>query len=358
MEYKIGVLKGDGIGPEIVQSALDVLRTAVERIPDLKLHLVEYPFGWEGYEKFKNTVPPQTVEGLKSCQAGIVAPASTGTYPPDNLGKASPAGTVRQEFDLYANVRVAKSYDSIETPLKNSRNINIVMVRQNTEGFYPDRSLVQGYGEFIPKEGLVISLRVISEKECRRIARYAFGMARAQGFPKVTAVHKANAIRWGDGMFLDACREVAREYPGIALEDFHIDNFAMQLVQRPQYFGVVVTTNLFGDILSDEAAGLVGGLGLAPSINAGDEFAIAQVTGGSAPDIAGKHIANPCAMILSVMMLIEWLGKKFADSRLKQVAARMNNAVTRVLNEGKILTPDIKGKATTEEITAAIRNNL
>ncbi len=358
MEYKIGVLKGDGIGPEIVNSAMDVLQAATRGIPDLKIHFADYPFGWEGYEKFKNTVPPVTVEGLKSCHAAIVAPASSGTYPPDNLGKASPAGTIRQAFDLYANVRVAKSYDSIESPLRNAKNINIVMVRQNTEGFYPDRTLAQGYGEFIPKDGLVISLRVISEKECRRIARYAFELAKTMGLAKVTAVHKANAIRWGDGLFLACCRETAREFPGIRLEDFYIDNFAMQLVQRPQYFGVVVTTNLFGDILSDEAAGLVGGLGLAPSINAGDEFAIAQVTGGSAPDIAGKHIANPCAMILSVMMLIEWMGKKFADSRLEKVAGQMNDAVAKVLNAGKVLTPDIQGKATTEEITAAIRQNL
>ncbi len=358
MQYKIGILQGDGIGPEIVGSALAVLKAALKNYPDIAIQLEEYPFGWDGYQKFKNTFPQQTNEGLRTCQAAIVGPASTGTYPFDNLAQGSPGGLLRKEFDLYANIRVIKSYDRIETPLKNSKNIHIVVMRQNTEGFYPDRALFEGYGEFMPKEGLVISLRVISEKECRRIARYAFDLAKAQGFPKVTAVHKANAIRWGDGLFLKSCQDIAKEYPGIPLEDFFIDNFAMQLIRRPQYFGVVVTTNLFGDILSDEAAGLVGGLGLAPSINVGDEFGIAQVTGGSAPDIAGKNIANPCAMILSVKMLIDWLGAKYGDPRLKEMGWNMGQAVEKVLNEGTVLTPDVNGTATTEEVTAAICKSL
>ena len=214
--------------------------------------------------------------------------------------------------------------------------------------------MAKGYGEFIPKEGIVMSLRVISEKESKRVARYAFNIAQERGFSKVTAVHKANVFKLGCGMFLEACKQVSNEYLNVELQDFLVDNFAMQLVLNPDHFNVVVTTNLFGDILSDEAAGLVGGLGLAPALNAGEDFAIAQATHGAANDIAGKNIANPCAEILSTKMLLEWLGKKESNDNLKKLALNIEKAVDQVLNEGKVLTPDLGGESSTNLMTSEI----
>lgn len=238
-------------------------------------------------------------------------------------------------------------------------DVDLAVVRENTEGFYADRNVLDGNGEFRPDENTVISLRVVSRRASIRVARQAFILAQQRNQKrKVTVVHKANVLRLGDGLFLECCKQVGEQYPGITLEDYHVDAFAMYLVTRPQDFDVVLTTNMFGDILSDEAAGLVGGLGMAPGLNAGDEFAMAQATHGSAPDIAHLQVANPVAEILSGKLLLEWLSERLSVPELISAARDIEAAVTLTLEQGEALTPDLGGDANTQDITEAILKNL
>jgi 3-isopropylmalate dehydrogenase len=226
-----------------------------------------------------------------------------------------------------------------------------VIVRENTEGFYADRNVLDGNGELRPSVDEVISVRVVTRRASLRVAREAFRLARARGKRRrVTAVHKANVLRRGCGLFLEAFRTVAAEFPEIELNDLHADVFAMRLILRPQEFDVVVTTNLFGDIFSDQASALVGGLGMAPGLNIGDQLAMAQATHGSAPDIADRHIANPSAEILSGKLLLEWLSARFARPELAEAAHLVEAAVIEALRRGEHLTPDLGGGSTTAEM--------
>ena len=359
--YRIGVLYGDGIGPEVVTAAVEVA-DAARAATGLQVQWVELPVGLSAYERVGHTLPPDTVAALEELDGWILGPVSHHVYDVHRPEMVNPSGALRKRFDLYANVRPARAFPGVATRYP---GVDLVVVRENTEGFYPDRNVLDGNGELRIDAETVVSVRVITRRASMRIAEFAFELAveraRARGWPdggasapRVTAVHKANVLRRGDGLFLECCRQVAARYPEVRFDDAHVDAMAMFLVQKPQAFDVLVTTNLFGDILSDEAAGLVGGLGLAPSLNVGTDRAMAQAVHGSAPDIAGQGIANPVAEILSLSMLFAWLGQRHDDEAARVTARRMAAGVEAVLAEGRTLTPDLGGAARTVHFTRAV----
>jgi len=351
---KLAVMKGDGIGPEVVESAVQVLEVAAKK-NSLDLDIINLPIGLEAYNKTGRSFPPETLDGMRNCEGWILGPLSVGTYPRDDKDYPMASGKIRKGFDLYANIRPIKSFGFNSSKQK----IDLVIVRENTEDFYPDRNLYKGYGEFWPDEDTVLSLRVITRRACKRIADTAFKLARLRN-KRVTAVHKSNVLIEGDGLFLEEVRKISSQYPDVHLKEGLVDSIGMQIVMAPENFDVLVTTNMFGDILSDVAAGTVGGLGLAPSLNSGEKYAMAQAVHGSAPDIAGKQIANPTAEILSVVMLLEWIYSRMGETSILQTAHDIETA-TRAVLEGPDrtkLTPDLGGKAKTRDFTQSIIENL
>jgi 3-isopropylmalate dehydrogenase len=356
--YRIAVLKGDGIGPEVVSSAVRVLEAGSQK-SGLSLEFIDLPIGLEAYREKGRTLPPETLEGMKLCSGWILGPLQAGSYPKDDKDYPMASGKIRKAFDLFANIRPIKSLLNGASSVSR-KDIDFVIVRENTEGFYPDRNLFRGYGEFWPNEDTVLSLRVVTRKACRKIAKVAFELARARKRSRlVTAVHKGNVLIEGDGLFLSEVGGVGKSFPDIKLEDRLVDTASMELILSPERFDVLVTTNLFGDILSDEAAALVGGLGLAPSLNAGEKYAMAQAVHGSAPDIAGKGIANPVAEILSSAMLLDWLysdssGKNdeslFATARMIEDTVRKQIASA----DPRDRTIDLGGRSGTDEFTSRL----
>lgn len=343
MTLRLGVLDGDGIGPEVVPVARRVIEAT-----DLPVEFVDLPVGWTGYRDHGSTVPDRTRDGLEACDGWLLGPVLVGEYPEDDPADQNPSGTLRTAFDLYSNVRPVRAYEGV-----GPEGMELTIVRQNTEGSYADRNMFVGDGRFMPTEDVSLSVRVVTRRECRRIAEAAFERADAGG--RVTAVQKSNVLKHGDGMFLEECRKVADAHPDVELETTLVDAFAMELVRNPTDHDVVVTTNLFGDVLSDEAAGVVGSLGLAPALNHGDEYAMAQAAHGAAPDIAGEGVANPAAMILSAAMLLDWLDD--GDGAASAAAATVERAVTRTLDDG-VHTPDLGGDATTEAFADGVLARL
>jgi len=351
---RIAVLKGDGIGPEVVESAVEVLN-ATARKNSLPLELVPLLIGFGAYREKGRTLPPETLQEMKKCDGWILGPLSAGSYPKDDPDYPMASGKIRKTFDLFANIRPVRSFR------KGSQEIDLVIVRENTEDFYPDRNLFKGYGEFWPDKDTVLSLRVITRKACQRIADTAFRVAAARNKKNlVTAVHKGNVLIEGDGLFLGEVRNVAANFPGIKMKEGLVDSVGMQLVLAPESFDVIVTTNMFGDILSDVAAGTVGGLGLAPSLNSGEYHAMAQAVHGSAPDIAGKQIANPAAEILSTAMLFRWLYSRNHMESADKTASDIEKATIEALRteDRAKLTTDLGGKASTRDFTSQIFAHL
>src|SRR5918998_2112826 len=351
MQYRIGVMDGDDIGPEIVPKAVTVMEAAVAREPGLEVAFHRLPVGWTGYLEHGHTLPQTTLDGLKEMHGSVLGPIGHAAYPkkPECV---NPHPIIRRELDLFANLRPTRSYPSLPHL---HEDVDLLIVRENNEGFQPDRNMMAGCGEFQPNAHNAFSVRVISRQQSERIAHAAFEAARQRDGKKlVTAIHKRTVFKLTDGLFMDTVRRVAADYSDVALDDFQVDTFAMHLVMRPQDFDVVLCTNLFGDILSDEAAGLVGGLGMSPGLSAGDDLAMAQATHGSAPEIAGRGIANPYAMIMSAKMLLEWLGAHFGNVGLARAARRIDRAVGQTISEGKWLTQDIGGTASTHEMGTAI----
>jgi 3-isopropylmalate dehydrogenase len=343
---------GDDIGPEIVPQAVTVLRAAANREPGLELEFHDFPVGWSSYLANGHTLPDETLSGLARMEGIILGPIGHAAYPKGRAECINPHPVIRKHFDLFANLRPARSHPSL--PHLHS-GVDILVVRENNEGFQPDRNMVAGSGEFQPTDGSAFSVRVITKRQSERIARVAFEAARQRETKKlVTAIHKRSVFKLTDGLFMDTVEGVAQDYPDVELNDHQVDTAALHLVMRPQEFDVVLCTNLFGDILSDLTAGLVGGMGLAAGLSAGDSQAMAQATHGSAPDIAERSIANPYAMIQSVKMLLEWLHSKHRDPRLLRAARRIDGAIEQTLTEGKYLTPDVGGTASTEEAGAAV----
>lgn len=346
-EYRIAVMPGDGIGPEIVAETVRVLTAAAAATPSLHLDFPHYLVGLEAHRQRGSTMPADVLQAIAQCQGWLLGPLTTHLYQGADMPNIS--GFLRKRFELYANVRPARSLPGVQALYP---DVDLITVRENTEGFYADRNLLDGNGELRPDEDTVLSVRVVTRRSSLRLARVAFALAQ-QRRKKVTAVHKANVLRKGCGLFLASCREVAAEYPEVELNDLHVDAAAMELVMRPQAFDVIATTNMFGDILSDEASGLVGGLGLAPGLNAGDRYLMAQATHGSAPSLAGQGTANPCAEVLSGALLLRWLGLRQHDQSAVAAAGRVEQAVADVLASGT-RTPDLGGSASTSQLGAAI----
>lgn len=349
MKYRLGVLTGDGIGPEIVEATLRVLEAAQRRDSRLHFEWVPLPMGWEAIRTAGSAMPEATIEALGTCDAWVMGPHDSVSYPATEREKLNPSGALRHRFDLFANIRPAKACPGLRAVCP---EMDLVIVRENTEGFYADRNMAWGIGEFMPTPDVALAVGKITRQASERIARTAFTLAR-QRRKKVAVVHKANVLRKSYGLFLDVCRTVGGEFPDVTVEDYHIDAMAALLVRRGADFDVVVTTNMFGDILSDLTGELTGSLGMAPSINASASRAMAQASHGSAPDIAGKGIANPVGMILSAAMLLSWLAAERGDAAAGDAARAIDRAVAATLTHGP-RTRDLGGSADTAEFTAAI----
>ena len=347
---KIGILNGDDIGLEVVPECVKAMRAAAQKT-GLEIDWHRVPIGKKALDELGHTLPPGTLEKLDTLDGWVLGPIGHQAYPKGMPNVINPHPILRKHYDLFANIRPAKSYPGLPALYK---DVDLIIVRENNEGFPPDRNVYMGNGEFRPTPDMTIGIRVITRQGSRKVARAAFELARTRPRKKMTAVHKDTVFKLGCGMFAEECRALAREYPDVAYDEVLVDTFAMKLVMKPQQFDVVVTTNTFGDILSDAAAGLVGGLGLAPGLSAGPQRAMAQATHGSAPDIAGRNIANPYAMIMSGQMLLAWLGHKHNEPRAVRAAELMEAAMENVIRERRWLTGDLGGKASTTEMGDAV----
>lgn len=331
----ITVIRGDGIGPEIMDAALYVLDTM-----KLGLQYEEADAGMVALEKHGELLPAATMDSIRRNRVALKSPLTT----PVGEGFSSINVELRKRFDLYANVRPAKSFPN--TKSRFPTGVDLITVRENTEGAYI------GEGQMTSEDGQIATLtQKVTRKGSERIVRYAFDLARSTGRKKVTVVHKANILKSTSGLFLKVAREVAAQYPEIQCNEMIVDNCCMQLVMKPEQFDIIVTTNLFGDIISDLCAGLVGGLGLAPGANIGADAAIFEAVHGSAPDIAGKGIANPCALLLAVGQMLDHLGKP-------NEAARLREAIVATLEAKDSLTPDLGGEGNTMSFAKAIASRL
>ncbi len=341
-DRRVCLIPGDGVGQEVIPAAAQILASLA-----LGLDFVEAPAGFEHFTNSGDSIPQRTLAEVEACGVALFGATSSPSTQVD--GYRSPILALRKTFDLYANLRPVLS---LPVPFSRS-NIDLLIVRENTEGLYIGREHMEG--------DTAIAERWISRGGSQRIARVAFEQARqraarrkqidpANGRASVTIVHKANVLKVTDGLFRQTCLELAGDYPEIACGDLLVDAMAMRLVRDPERFDVILTTNLFGDILSDEASALVGGLGVAPSANLGEQVAVFEPVHGSAPDIAGKGVANPIGAILSAAMLLEHISERTA-------ALRVRAAVRQTMSEG-VLTQDLGGKASTDEVTRAVLRNL
>lgn len=335
MSYRFTLIPGDGIGPEITQAAVKIIEHA-----GIKIEWEVMEAGMGAFKKYHDPLPQETIDSIMRNKIALKGPLTT----PVGKGFRSVNVALRKEFDLYVNERPAKTYNGIKTLY--TGHIDLIIFRENTEEFYA------GIEHYIDSSrSAAETIGIVTRKGCERILRYAFEYARKHNRKKITAVHKANIMKYTGGIFLSAAEEIAAEYPEIAYNDKIVDNMAMQMVINPYQFDVIVTTNLFGDILSDLASGLVGGLGMAPGANIGTETAIYEAVHGSAPDIAGQNLANPAAIILASVLMLEDIGESVASKRIE-------NAVAKVVEEGRSITRDLnpaKYVSTSEMIQAIIR---
>src|SRR5215468_9604625 len=344
------VLPGDGIGPEIVAATLDVLREA-DRIFGLDLTFETAAIGFDSLKTAGMTVTDDVVAQAK-CAAGVIlGPVSHNEYPPVARGGLNPSGELRKRLDLFANIRPARSRAGL--PPRCGRDIDVVIVRENTEGFYADRSMHMGPGEFMPTPDIAVSVRKITRGGSERIVEAAFSIA-ARRRRKVTVVHKANVLRLSDTFFLECARQVAARHPGIVCEERLVDAMAALLIRDPGQFDVIVTTNMFGDILSDQACEIAGSLGIGASLNAGHEFAVAQAQHGSAPDIAGRDLANPTSLIESAAMLLAWLAERGRREQFAAASRRIMTAVDAAIAAPHHRTRDLGGPLGTKAFTAQV----
>ncbi len=329
---KITLIPGDGIGPEVVDSVVRVIDAA-----GVKIEWEKVEAGAHALEKYGTVLPENVIESVKRNGVALKGPVGT----PIGEGFSSVSVKLRKDLNLFANLRPIKSLKGIKSKYD---NVDIIVVRENTEGLYSGIE-----HEVVP--GVVESLKIITEKASTRIAQYAFKYAEAKHRKKITAIHKANIMKLSDGLFLDCARKVSLDYPQIQYDEMIVDNACMQLILNPHQFDVLLLENLYGDIISDLCAGLIGGLGVAPGANIGDTCAVFEAIHGNAPDIAGKNIANPIALILSSVLMLEYIGENDA-------AERISTAVYKIVMKGERLTPDLGGVGTTTEITERIIKEL
>jgi 3-isopropylmalate dehydrogenase len=340
------ILPGDGIGPETTVATMRILNAINDKY-SLGLEFHHEEIGLVTLKKIGTTLPPHILDAARKAHGVLLGPVSHHDYPPRDKGGLNPSGEMRIGLDLYANIRPSRSRFGMSFA---NKEMDLIIVRENTEGFYADRNMFFGNGEFMPTEDVALAIRKISVKGCRRIAKAAFEIATKRR-NKVTAVHKANVMRVSDGLFLREVRKVAQDYPQVKLDEMIVDATAAMLVRDPARFDVIVTTNMFGDILSDEASEISGSLGLAGSLNAGDGAAMGQPQHGSAPDIAGKGIANPVSLMLSASMLLDWMATEHKKPALADAAKCIADAVERALSNPATRTRDLGGTLGTEAFT-------
>jgi 3-isopropylmalate dehydrogenase len=337
MPHRIAVLPGDGIGPDVVAAAQRLAEAA-----GAPVEWVELPVGLAAHAQYGTTLPEATLRGLAECAGAVLGPLSTHAYHGPTMPNVS--GHLRTRLQLYANIRPVRAWPGVSCRYP---ELDVVVVRENTQGFYADRNVLDGNGELRPDPDTVLSVRVVTRAACGRLVRAACRLAAARR-GHLTLVHKANVLRLGDGLFLEEGRRVAAGFAGLRVDDLHVDACALHLLLRPADFDVIATTNMFGDILSDQTAGMTGGLGLAPGLNVGDGFAVAQAVHGSAPDLAAARAGDPVAEMLSLALLLRHLGEG-------GVADRMEAAVGRALGDpAGPRTPDLGGRADTARFAEAI----
>jgi 3-isopropylmalate dehydrogenase len=350
---RILVLPGDGIGPEITAATVEVLRALDDRL-GLGFELEQHDIGLASLAATGSTLPDPVLARVTEVDGTILGPVSHYDYPPRAEGGINPSAELRTRFALYANIRPCRSVDGLSvlrTPM------DLVIVRENTEGFYSDRNMYAGGGEFMPDEDSAFSIRKVTATASRRVARAAFELARTRR-GRVTAVHKANVLKLSDGLFLRCVREVASDFPDVELRELIVDAAAARLIRDPGSFDVIVTTNMFGDILSDEASELCGSLGLGGAVNAGDGICVAQAQHGSAPDIAGQGVANPTSLILSAGMLLDWFGAREGRPELREAGRLLDATVTATIADPSTRTRDLGGTLGTADFTSALLDRL
>ncbi|KUF11138.1 isocitrate/isopropylmalate dehydrogenase family protein [Pseudoponticoccus marisrubri] len=345
------MLDGDGIGPEIVAATRTVLEAADAR-HGLGLRFETAAIGFAALERHGTTLSDAVVAQALAADGVVLGPVSHNAYPPVAEGGVNPSGALRIRLDLFANIRPARTRAALPAPART--DFDLVIFRENTEGFYADRNMATGPGEVMPDPDMALALRKITRRASARIAEAAFAAAATRPAAHVTAVHKANVLRLSDGLFLEETRKVAARCPGITYDEVLVDAMAAHLVRAPERYDVIVTTNMYGDILSDLASELSGSLGVASSLNAGEARAMAQAQHGSAPDIAGQDRANPAALIGSAAMLLDWLGTRSGQARFHEAAQEIAAALDSVLAEPEARTPDLGGQGTTSGFAARL----
>ncbi|WP_198383186.1 isocitrate/isopropylmalate dehydrogenase family protein [Roseomonas sp. KE2513] len=347
------VLPGDGIGPEITAATVEVLEAASERF-GLGLQLESDIAGHESLQQHGITVRPELLEKVRAADGLVLGPMSTFDYTDESKGGINPSMFFRKRLDLFANIRPARTYPGVQHHAVSE--FDLIVVRENTEGFYADRNMESGGSEMLVTPDVCISLRRITRGCCERIARAAFRLAMTRR-KRVSAVHKANVLKIGDGMFLEECRKVAAEFPEVALDEYIIDAMCAHVVRDPAKFDVIVTTNMFGDILSDLTAELSGSIGLGGSVNAGTSHAMAQAAHGSAPDIAGQDRANPLSLILSAAQLLDWHADRLGSQAFAGASRAIEAAVAEAVAAGEA-TQDVGGRLGTAATGAGIAARL
>ena len=330
--HKVTLIQGDGIGPEICQAAQEIIQAS-----GVEIEWEQLPAGINAIPDYGSPVPEQLLDSIRRNKVALKGPLTT------FVGKGFSSANVglRKKLDLYANLRPVHSLEGVKARYE---NVDLVIVRENTEDLYSGI-------EHLVAPGVTEAIKVITSLASTRIGRFAFEYARKMGRKRVTAVHKANIMKLSDGLFLDSIATVAKDYPDIRFDDVIVDALCMKLVMDPTQFDILVLSNLYGDIVSDLAAGLVGGLGMVPGANIGTDCAVFEAVHGSAPDIAGKGIANPCALVFSGILMLRHLHEDAA-------ADKIMNAVRKVIREGKVLTRDLGGTATTKEFAYAVISNM
>jgi isocitrate dehydrogenase (NAD+) len=328
MKHTITLIPGDGIGPEVSSAVVRIVEAS-----GVDVQWETHYAGAQALEKFGTTLPEELLESIKRNKVALKGPITT----PVGKGFTSVNVGLRKALDLYANLRPVRALPNVPSRYP---ELDLVVVRENTEDLYSGI-------EHVVVPGVVESIKIITEKASTRIARYAFEFARTEGRKKVTAIHKANIMKLSDGLFLDCFRKVAEGYPEVEADDKIVDNACMQLVMRPEQFDIMLLENLYGDIVSDLCAGLIGGLGLVPGANIGEQGAVFEAVHGSAPDIAGQNVANPTALLQSAILMLRYLGERDA-------AERIERAMLKVFADGKVRTRDIGGTAKTNEFARAI----
>jgi 3-isopropylmalate dehydrogenase len=351
-KFKFIVLPCDGIGPEIVDASVRVLKAAAARYK-VDLQLDYKTVGFDSLNRFGTTLREDVLQMSKDYDGIILGTQSHADYPKPEEGGRNVSSSYRVGLDLYANIRPARTRPYVDTNMPEGRTMDLVIMRESTEGFYADRNMTRGCGEMMPSPDMALAVRKITRHCSERIARRSFELAMTRR-KKLTAIHKLNCFLMTDGLFMDAVRNVAKDFPDVEFNDLLVDASTAHLVRTPEVFDVIVTTNFFGDILSDLTSELSGGLGMAGSINAGDDMCCAQAQHGSAPTIAGQDIANPVSMILSVAMMLSWLGDRRKSEVLSEMGAAMTRSVDKVLENPLTRTRDIGGPMGCRDFAACV----